>query len=411
MKKALAFVAAATMVFSMFTACSSKQEDNKTADNNAAANNTQTTDAKKDNTSSEGETIKLGSMGPLTGDVSVYGISVTNGIKLAVDEINAAGGINGKQVELITLDEKGDTAEAVNAYNKLMSEKVVAIVGSVTSAPTSAVADLAAQEYADGQGTLVITPSGTALDITTYGENIFRTCYTDPFQGKVMANYVAENMNATKVAIIYDNSSDYSQGIANAFAEQAAAKGLEVVAKESYGSADVDFNTQLTTIQSKEPDVLFIPDYYGKVSLIASQARSAGITVPMLGGDGWDGVMTVLDDNNKSVLDGCYFANHFSTTDTDEKVQKFVKAYEAAYSETPTAFSALAYDSVYMIKQVIEATGSTEAQEVVKGMQEINYSGITGNITFDENGDPIKSISILKIQDGNVTLDSKLDAE
>ena len=396
MKKTIALVMAAAMTLSMFSACG-----NSNSGNNQTANN---------QSNSDSGTVKIGAMGPYTGDLSVYGTSVLNGIKQAVAEINADGGIGGKQIELASMDDKGDPNECVNAYNKMRSEDVDAIIGAVTSGPSIAISDIAGDEYEEGNAALVLTPSGTALDITTYGENIFRACFTDPFQGKTMADFAAENLGAKKVAVIYDNSSDYSQGITEAFVAEAQAKDMEVVAQESYGSDNVDFSTQLTNIQGKNPDVLFIPDYYEKVALITTQARKIGLDIPFLGTDGWDGVLDVLDANSVSVVNGCYFSSHYSTTDTAENVQTFVSNYEKQYNVAPTAFSALAYDCVYMLKQVIEENG-TDAEAMVAGMQAISYDGVTGRITFDENGDPVKSVSILTLNDGVVSLETKMDVE
>ncbi len=398
MKKAAALLAAGAMALSMLTACGSA--NGETASDNNTANQTEST----------GDTVKIGTMGPYTGNLSVYGISVLQGVELAVDEINANGGISGKKIELISFDDKGDTNEAISAYNKLRSEGVFAIVGATTSAPSIGIADIAAEEYNDGDGALVITPSGTAQDITTYGENVFRACYTDAYQGKTLANFATKSMNAKKVAIIYDNSSDYSQGVTAAFEEQIKANGAQIVAKESYGSDNVDFTTQLTNIQSTNPDILFIPDYYQKIALITAQARKLGLDTPFVGTDGWDGILDVLDKDAVGTVNDSYFSNHFSTTDEAENVQAFVKNYESKYNATPTAFSALAYDSVYMIKQAMEA-GGTDAEKLVNAMKEISFDGITGHIIFDENGDPVKSVSILTLKDGVVSLKEKMDAE
>jgi branched-chain amino acid transport system substrate-binding protein len=263
--------------------------------------------------------IKLGVLAPLTGDVSVYGIAVNNGIKLAMEEINKNGGVLGQQIALETLDEKGDISEAVTAYNKLLTKDVVALLGDVTSKPSIAVAELAAKDKMP-----MLTPTGTAAAITTYGDNIFRTCFIDPFQGKIMATFASEKLKAKNVAIMYNTSDDYSQGVAKAFAEKAKELGITVVANEGYGADDKDFRTQLTKIQALNPDALFLPDYTKTVALIATQAREIGYTKPLLGADGWDGVLTALDASNKKAVDNSYFSNHYSTTDT-EKIQRYAK--------------------------------------------------------------------------------------
>lgn len=353
-----------------------------------------------------GDTIKIGTIAPLTGDLSVYGVATTNGVRMAMEEINAKGGLLGKQIELLEQDEKGDTVEAVNAYNKLKSDGMVAFIGDVTSKPSMAVA-----EIASGDGIPMITATGTALPITTYGPNIFRTCFTDPFQGRLMAKFAAENLGAKNVAIIYNTSDDYSTGLTAAFEEMAAVKGINIVSKQGYGADDKDFKTQLTTIAASNPDVLFVPDYYAKVALIATQARETGITGPMLGADGWDGVLTTLDAANQSVVNGCYISNHYSAMDTDEKVASFVKAYTEKYGETPNAFAALGYDTAYMLAQAITTANSTDSKAIVDALKAIEFDGVTGHITFDENNNPIKDVTILKLQDGAASFETKVSAD
>lgn len=406
MKKMLAVFLMAAMIVSSFSGCSGNESSEST---------TASTETKEETTEessgTEGGSVTFGVLAPLTGDVSVYGISTANGIEMGAKDVNENGGTLGMTLELEVMDEKGDIAEATNAYNALRSKDVSAVIGDVTSKPAFAVAEIAAEEYADGDGVPVITPTGTSLDITPCGENIFRACYTDPFQGRAMATFAAENLSASKVAVMYNTSDDYSTGIANAFVETAEELGIEIVANEGYGADDNDFKTQLTKIQALEPDAIMVPDYYSTVALIVTQAREIGYDGVMLGADGWDGVLSVLDDANKSVVDNCYFCNHFFINDTDEKVANFVNAYREAYREDPTAFSALGYDSVQLLDQAMEAAGSTDAEAVVAAMQEIEYDGVTGHITFDENGDPIKDVAILKLEGGEVSLETKLAAE
>ena len=353
-----------------------------------------------------GDTIKIGALAPLTGDVSVYGIATSNGIKMAIEEINANGGVLGKQIELLVQDEKGDAVEAVNAYNKLKSDGIVALIGDVTSKPTMAVA-----EIASGDGMPMITATGTALPITTYGPNIFRTCFTDPFQGTIMAKFAAENLNAKNVAIIYNTSDDYSSGLTAAFEEMAASKGINIVSKQGYGADDKDFKTQLTTIAAANPDALFVPDYYAKVALIATQAREAGYNGPMLGADGWDGVLGALDAANTSVVNDCYISNHYSAMDTDPTVAGFVKAYTDKFGETPNAFAALGYDSAYMLVQAMTTANSTDSKAVVDALKAISFDGVTGHITFDDQNNPVKDATILKLMDGVAGFETKVSAE
>lgn len=391
MKKFLSISLAAALAVSVLSGCGSAPAGSA---------------APADSAVPAGDTIKLGVLAPLTGEVSVYGVATKNGIQLAVDEINAAGGVLGKQIDLMIEDEKGDVSEAVNGYNKLVSKGMVALMGDVTSKPTMAVAELAAADNLP-----MITATGTALPITTYGPNVFRTCFTDPFQGRILAKFAAENLKAKSVAIIYNTSDDYSTGLVAAFEEMAASKGVTVVAKEGYGGDDKDFKSQLSNIVKAKPEALFVPDYYTKVALIATQAREVGFEGPMLGADGWDGVLGTLDDSNKAAVDGCYISNHYSAQDTDPKVAGFVKAFTEKYGETPNAFAALGYDTAYMMSQAITAAGSTDPQAIVDAIKAITFDGVTGNITFDENNNPIKDATILKFMDGAANFDSKVAAE
>lgn len=352
-------------------------------------------------------TIKLGMIGPLSGDASIYGNAVKNGIELAIEEINEAGGVLGAKVELEALDDKNDIAEAVTAYNNLSSKGITALLGAVTSKPSVAIAEIAAEEKMP-----MVTPTGTTPAITTYGDNIFRVCYTDPFQGTTMATFASENLNAKTAAIIYDTSNDYSQGLATSFEETAKEKGITIVAKEGYGADDKDFRTQLTKIQSSNPDVLFVPEYYQKDALIATQAKEIGLDIPMLGGDGWDGVLGVLDESNQKVVNNTYFANHYSTDDTDEIVVNFIEKYKNKYNKVPNAFAALAYDSAYIVTNAIEEAGTTHLDAISGILKETSYDGVTGHIIFDENGDPIKTVSIIKLEaDDSGKVSAKLDSK
>lgn len=349
------------------------------------------------------ETIKIGALGPLTGPVAVYGISATNGTKLAVDEINANGGILGKQIELNLLDEKGDPIEAVNAYNKLADWGMVALIGDVTSKPSVAVAEVAAQD-----GIPMISPSATQLNVTEAGSNIFRVCFVDPYQGEILAKFAKDRFDAKKIAIMVNNSSDYSDGIAKAFIEEAGKQGMEVVANEGYSDTDKDFRAQLTKIASQTPDVLFIPDYYEQDGLIAIQAREVGITAKIIGPDGWDGVVKTVDASSYASIEDVYFANHYSDKDTSERVQNFITNYKAKYNDSPSAFSALSYDAVYLLKESIEKVASTDKAELTKAIKEANFEGITGNLKFDDKNNPVKGVKILRIVNGDYTFDSEI---
>ena len=357
-------------------------------------------------TQEESSTIKVGGMGPLTGSAAMYGTTIEKGAKLAFEEINANGGVLGKKFEYISLDEKADPIEAVNAYNKLTDEGVVAILGSVTSKPTLAVAELAAQD-----GIPMITPTGTQINITDAGPNIFRVCFTDPYQGSTLAKFSKDKLGAKTAAIMVNTSSDYSDGIANAFIKQAEKEGIKVVAKEGYSDGDKDFKAQLTKINSENPDILVVPEYYELSALIATQAREIGMKSTFVGPDGWDGIIGALDSSSYSVVDNSYFTNHYSTEDNNEKVQSFLKKYREKYNEEPTAFSALAYDTVYVLKNAIDKAGTTDKAELTKAIKSSDMDGVTGHLTFDENNNPIKAVTIIKVQDGKYIFDSVVETK
>lgn len=352
----------------------------------------------------EADVMKIGGLGPLTGPLAIYGVTSTNGSKLAFDEINKNGGILGKQVEYIVLDEKGDATEAVTAYNKLVDEGVVALVGDITSKPSLAVAEVAAQDNMP-----MITPTGTQFNITEAGPNVFRVCFTDPYQGVVLANFAKNSLGAKTAAVVVNNSSDYSDGIAKAFMEQAEKLGLTVVAKEGYSDGDKDFRAQLTKIASTNPDVLVVPEYYEQAALIATQAREVGIKATFVGPDGWDGVAKTLDASAYGAVENSYFTNHYSLEDQSPKVQNFLKAYREVYKEDPSAFSALSYDAAYMFKAAIEKAGTTDKQAVVDALKALDYAGVTGHLTFDEKNNPVKAVTIIKIVNGEYTFDSVVE--
>ena len=352
---------------------------------------------------SETETIKIGGLAPLTGSLAIYGVTTTNGANLAIDEINKNGGILGKKVEYITLDTKGDSTEAVMAYNKLIDRGVSAIIGEITSKPSLAVAEIAAQDNMP-----MITPTGTQVDITEAGPSIFRVCFTNPYQGKVLAVLAKERLNADTAAIMINNSSDYSDGIAKAFIEQADILGIKMTAKEGYADGDKDFRAQLTKIAAEQPDVLLVPEYYEQASLIATQAREVGVKAVFIGSDGWDGITKTLDSSSYNAIENSYFTNHFSMQDTAPKIQNFLKSYKDTYNEDPSAFSALGYDAVYMVKKAVENAGSINKKAVVDALKNIEYDGITGYLTFDEHNNPVKAVTILKITNGEYIFDSKI---
>lgn len=349
------------------------------------------------------ETIKIGGMAPLTGALAIYGVTTTNGAELAVKEINENGGILGKKIEYIMLDTKGDSTEAVMAYNKLVDEKVTGIIGEITSKPTLAVAEVAVQDNMP-----LITPTGTQVDITEAGPNVFRVCFTNPYQGKVLAITSKERLGADTVAVMLNNSSDYSDGITKAFIEESEKLGMKVMGVEGYSDGDKDFRPQLTKLAAMNPDVVLIPEYYEQAALIATQAREVGVKSIFIGSDGWDGIAKTLDKSSYSTIENSYFTNHFSMEDQSEKIQNFLKDYRETYKEDPSAFSALGYDAIYMMKSAIEKAGTTDKQKVVDALKGIEYDGITGYLTFDDHNNPVKAVTVLKIENGKYIFDSKV---
>lgn len=354
----------------------------------------------------ESDTIKIGQIGPQTGAVAVYGLSALKGMELAVDEINEAGGVLGKQLVLISDDDKGEPSEAVTLYNKMMNEGVDAIIGAITSKPTDAVAANSTED-----GIPIITPTGTMASITEGRPNVFRTCYTDPYQGQALATFTAENLGAKTAAVMRNTSDDYSNGVADAFIELAEELGVEIVADEGYGDDAVDFSPQLTNIQQANPEVLLVPEYYEKDVLIAKQVSDLGLDVQLIGPDGWDGVLDVVDADSLDSLEGAYFANHYSLDDESEIVQSYIENYRKVYNEDPSSFSALGYDSVYLLKEAWETAGSTDFEATIKALAAIEKEGVTGNLTFGENNNPIKASTIIVIKDGEYRFHESVSAK
>ena len=340
-----------------------------------------------------GDVYKIGGIGPLTGDASSYGISVKQGSQVAIDEINAAGGVNGKKLELVFEDDVNDAEKADSAYNKIMDQGVTALVGAVTSGCSIAVSDESVKD-----GILQITPSGSAQECTKQ-PNSFRICFTDPLQGQTMAKYIADN-GYKNVAIIYDVASDYSKGIKEAFVAEAGNVGLNIAAEESFTSGDIDFKTQLTKIKGTNADCIFLPIYYAEVAAISEQATTVGVSLPYFGADGWDGVIDQLGGDTTNI-NGAIFLTPFVATADKENVKSFVAAYEKAYNATPDQFAADGYDAVYAIKAAIEACGSDVTNEnLVAAMTKIEVKGVTGDMTFTAEGEPNKSALVAMIQDG-----------
>jgi branched-chain amino acid transport system substrate-binding protein len=335
--------------------------------------------------------IKIGHITPLTGAIAAYGVAVDNGVKLAAAEINAAGGVLGRQIEVITKDNQFDVAETVSAFNALLSEGVVAMIGAIASSRTSAITSLA-----DDEGIVLITATSTADAITTEDDYVFRACFKDSFQGKMCAAFAAAQ-GYTKAAILYANGDAYSSGLRDSFVEAAPEYGIEVVAEQSTSDTmAVDFSSQLATIAASGAEVLFAPYYYDTVGpKIIPQAREAGFEGAILGADGFDGTESYAVGDLAAYHD-VYFTNHYSPEDPSDIVQNFIAAYKAAYDPASlNALAALAYDAMHMVAQAIETAGSTDRDAIRKAMVGMHYVGVTGDMTLDVTGTPAKSVSIL----------------
>ena len=342
-------------------------------------------------------TFIIGSMGPTSGANASYGTSVKNGAQIAVDEINEAGGINGTKFELKFEDDQADAGVAANAYSKLYSDNMDALLGATTSNACQAVNKLAQKD-----NILMVTPSGSTKDITE-PDNVFRICFTDPLQGEKIADLVTDTLGYKKIAVLYDVSSDYGVGIHDAFVKQVEAKGGKIVSDQSFTSGDKDFNTQLTSIKSAKPDVIFVPGYYQEASFILTQAKQLGINTPFVGSDGWDGVTTQLG-TNANIANGAIFLSPFFSADSAENVKNFVAKYQEAYKAVPDQFAADAYDGVYAIAKAYEKAGSKDTDALIKAMKEIEVDGVTGKFSFDETGEPNKDAKYIQIQKGEYTI-------
>ncbi|MEG1432742.1 ABC transporter substrate-binding protein [Eubacterium sp.] len=345
--------------------------------------------------SSSEDVIKIGTLGPYTGDTASYGNAAKNGIELAVDQINEAGGVLGKKIELVSYDTKGDATEAVNAYNRLRdNDGVVAIVGPVLSGEALAIKDLAKEDNMP-----ILSPTATADDVTVGADNSFRVCYLDAYQGNAGANYAVDVLGAKNAAILVCKGNAYSEGLASAFTKTFESKGGKILGTESYSDKDNDYSAQLTKIKQLNPEVVYVPDYYSTVGPILQKAKEMGITATFVGGDGWDSVQ----EEYAEAAEGQYFANHYAADSPKESVQKFITAYKDKYSKAANSFAALGYDAMDCMAKAIENAGSTDKEAVIKALKEMTYDGVTGKFSFDENGNPKgKEITIIKIENGQL---------
>jgi len=352
----------------------------------------------------ESDTIKIGVNYELSGAVATYGQSSVDGVTLAIDEINAAGGILGKQVEMVTIDNKSDAAEVVSVATRLMTEEgVCAVIGPATSGNFKAELPIALEN-----GIPVISGSATANDVTSGNtkEYTFRICFSDNFQGVAMANYAFKNLGAAKVAIVQDKSSDYAEGLAASFSATFEELGGEIVAAEAYTTGDTDFNAILTSLASKEFDAIWLPGYYQEVGLIIKQARALGIECPILGADGFDSPV-LAELAGADALHDVYYSNHYSSLNEDETVAAFIEAYKAKHGVDPDAFNALGYDAAKLICDAIERAGAADPEAIKDALAATSdFKAVTGTLSIDENHDAQKALVVIKL-DGGVAVSAE----
>jgi branched-chain amino acid transport system substrate-binding protein len=346
------------------------------------------------------DTIKLGVNYELSGNVATYGRSSVEGIELAVKEINEAGGIDGKKIELVKYDNKSDVAEATTLTTKLITQdKVLAVMGPATSGAFKGTIPVAMQNKVP-----VVSGSATADDVTVdesgVKEYAFRICFNDSYQGTGMANYALNNLNKSKAVVIMDSSSDYGKGLAENFTKTFEAGGGTIVAQEAYVAGDTDFNSIITKIKGEDFDVIFIPGYYEEAGLIIKQAREQGIDVPILGADGFDSP-ELVNLAGADALNDVYFSNHYSSLDQDPVVQDFIKSFESEYGKQPDAFNALGYDLARFVVEGVKRAEKLDGESVKNALEAIeDFNGVTGNFSVDENHNPVKDLIVIELKDG-----------
>lgn len=369
------------------------------------------------------DVVVLGEFGSLTGVTATFGKSTERGIQMALDEINKAGGIEGKLIRIVVEDDQSKPEEAATAVKKLVNQdKVLLVLGEVASSRS-----LAGAPICQEAGVPMITPSSTNPKVTQVGDFIFRVCFIDPFQGEVMAKFARNTLKVTKAAILKDIKNDYSVGLAQFFTETFQSLGGTVIADESYSEGDIEFRAQLTSLKAKNPEVIFIPGYYTEVGLIARQARDLGITVPLIGGDGWDSPRLV--EIGGKALENTFYSNHYTAEDPRPEIQKFIAEYKAKYGEIPDAMAPLGYDAARIAFDAIKKSGILQEENIKQAYNEnpkvtflmdaINtlknrerirdaiagtkdFPGVTGMITIDQNRNAKKSAVVVKIEDGKV---------
>ena len=411
MKKFLALLMAMVMVFS-FAACGEAKTDTKT-DTKTEPTQAPSTDNKTDDTKTDapadGGEITIAFIGNTTGDYAQYGIAVRNGVMLYIDQLNAKGGINGKTVKVLEYDDKGDGVEAINAFNQAMDKGITGVIGAVLTGTTISLADATYEKNvpqitasATATGVTQLDPDDESAGIRT---NVFRACFIDPYQGEKMATYAAEKLGAKTAAVLYESGSDYSEGLKDAFVAKAEELGMTVVATEAFATGDKDFNAQMTKIAGQNPDVVFMPIYYGEAGLAVTQGRQAGMTAVILGGDGFGGIK---DYATAEDLEGTVYCSGYAPG--TDSVAQFEADYQSTYGEkVPNMFAPLAFDAAMLMCEGLKAaedqglTAGTDEymQAVIDAIASMDgVEGITGSYAFDELNNPIKSAAMIVVKDG-----------
>lgn len=396
MKKTITLFMALVLMGSVLAGCS--------------GNKTEKSEDKSDTIEDKSDTIKVGLNYELSGNVATYGQSLTAGIELAMEEINEAGPTLGKKIELIKIDNKSDSTEAASVSTRLATrDKVVAILGPATSGNTKGATPPAMENKVP-----LISASATDDDVTVDSngnvrEYIFKTCFSDSFQGITMANFAFNDLKLENAAILFDNTSDYAKGLAKSFKETYPSLGGNLVAEEAYQAKETDFKAVLTKIKSNNPQVLYLPGYYEEVGLIVKQARELGLDIPVLGGDGYDSPKLTEIAGGDSLHD-VYYTNHYSPMDDAPEVVKFREAFTEKYGKEADAFNALGYDLAYFLVDAINRAGEVNSEKVKDALAStVDFKGVTGTVSIDEHHNPVKAVTILELVDGKPSFLKKLE--
>lgn len=396
MKKRLLVALSMVLVFSLLIGCSS---------NSGNSGGTSTSGS----SGSGADTIKVGVNYELTGAVASYGVDLNDGLQMALEEINDAGGILGKELEIMTMDNKSSDTESANVSARLARDGAVVLLGPATSGNTKAAIPAANENKIP-----LISASATADDITLDAQGnvrpyIFKTCFSDSFQGVMMAEFALNDLAGKNAAILADSTSDYAQGLSKAFIETFEAGGGTILGTEAYQAKETDFRAVLTNIKALNPEILFVPGYYEETGLIVKQARELGIEAPILGADGYEAPkFSELAGEANDV----YYSSHYSPNDTAENVVNFNTAFEAKYSKQPNAFNALGYDLGYFFKDALERAGEVDSEKLKAALEETDgFEGVTGVVSIDEFHNPVKSITINQVVNGETEFLKKLDSK